>query len=105
MTTCANCPEAALYAYQVTADLSLSFCEKHLPSFLRAKGAPVALVQKTDAHAEVLAEAAQKLAPKKSTKTSAKKPLMVDAPAEEVVDTGTSDNTESEVSTTDGPQD
>ncbi len=105
MTTCANCASTALYTYQVTADLSINFCEKHLPGFLRAKGAPVALVQRTEEHAAVLAEAAQKLAPKKSTKTSAKKPLMVDAPVEEVVNTGTSDNTESEVSTTDGPQD
>lgn len=105
MTTCANCSEAALYTYQVTADLSLNFCEKHLPGFLRTKGAPVSLVQKTEAHAAVLAEATQKLAPKKSTKTSPKKPLMVDATPAEVVDTGTSNDEGSEVTPTDGPED
>ena len=105
ITQCSNCSEPALYVYEVTADFSLVFCSAHLPNFLRSKGAPVALVQRTEAHAEAKEEASKKLAPKTAAKTASKKSLMAEAPLVDLEDTGLSDNDESEVVPTDGPED
>lgn len=35
MITCANCKEAALYEYAVSASIKILYCERHLPSFAR----------------------------------------------------------------------
>jgi hypothetical protein len=108
---CANCPEGALYSYILTADFAQHFCGKHLPSFLRQNGAPVTLVVRTEAHDLIKAEALSTLLPKpaapkaKSRKVVAKKPLMVEASDPVVGDTGTSETTETEETTPDGPQD
>jgi hypothetical protein len=46
MVTCANCPEEAVYNYE-----GITFCEKHLPRFLRTKNGaqPVELLIQKDA--------------------------------------------------------
>lgn len=34
MANCANCESPAQYVYQVSADYSINYCQRHLPRFL-----------------------------------------------------------------------
>jgi hypothetical protein len=114
MTKCVNCPDEALYAYVLNQEMKQHFCAVHLPSFLRAKGAPLEQVERTEEHAAVLATATAKLSGKKPRKRTKKvvteepqeESLMADADSVEVGDTEVSDPDGSEVTDqNDGPED
>lgn len=76
---CVNCTREAMYVYDVPATDTVVYCEKCLPSFLRAQ-ARAGMLPITDRFAEVQEEVAEKLAPKKS-KPADVKPLDDEAPA------------------------
>ena len=98
ITTCANCLNEAIYAYQVTGSYSIKYCSRHTPKFL-----------KTTKYAGRLVKMSDLKVPEAETKTSKKKsstpapapvveetPVVEEAPAEEVVEEATPEVTEAE---------
>lgn len=77
---CVNCNRDAMYLYDVPATDKVVYCEKCLPSFLRAQ-ARAGLLPTTDRFSEVQEEVAEKLAPKKS-KPADSKTVVEEPPAE-----------------------
>lgn len=59
---CANCDAPSLWTYDTPASDPVSFCDAHLPRFLRDQAA-AGLLKTTEHHAEVAAEVAAVLAP------------------------------------------
>lgn len=59
---CANCPNEALFEYQLTAESSLFYCEKDLPKFLESRKR-AGLLKLTEKYNEVKKEALKSLTP------------------------------------------
>ena len=82
ITTCANCLNEAIYAYQVTGSYSIKYCSRHTPKFLRTPKYAGRLVKMSDIKVpEVEAKTS-----KKKTSTPAPAPVVEEAPVEEVVE-------------------
>lgn len=64
---CANCEADALYVYDAPGTDETPYCDKHLPSFLRA-WQKAGVLTTTEQHAAKAAEVAKLLAPKKTKK-------------------------------------
>jgi hypothetical protein len=82
ITTCANCLNEAIYAYQVTGSYSIKYCSRHTPKFLKTPKYAGRLVKMSDIKVpEVEAKTS-----KKKPSTPAPAPVVEESPVEEVVE-------------------
>ena len=67
ITTCANCLNEAIFAYQVTGAYSIKYCSRHIPKFLSAPKYMGRLVKMSDLKGPVVEEAPKKSSKKKES--------------------------------------
>lgn len=72
MSTCANCPNTASYAYKLGATRRILYCASHLPNFLRTQKY-AALLEGTEFFESKRQDAVQKLSIPRTAKTAPKK--------------------------------
>lgn len=101
ITTCANCLNEAIYAYQVTGSYSIKYCSRHIPKFLGTPKYTGRLVKMSDLKAP---EVEVKTTKKKSAKsepvqpeavveeTPVEEPAVEEAPVETATEEVTEDN-------------
>jgi hypothetical protein len=93
ITTCANCLNEAIYAYQVTGSYSIKYCSRHIPKFLSTPKYTGRLVKMSDLKAP---EVAPKSSKKKTSAPVVEEAPVEEAPVEEVVEEPTPEVTEAE---------
>jgi hypothetical protein len=67
MIKCANCVDEALYTYKISEELSINYCNSHLPNFLTSRKASGQLNLVVPAIVEDVVEEAAKSSKKKTT--------------------------------------
>lgn len=77
--TCANCESDAPYVYQITPYFGISYCQRHVPNFLRAQLAAGNLDNPAYSIEEPIVE--EVVEPTPLTKSSKKKAPLVEEPA------------------------
>ena len=91
ITSCANCLNEAIFAYQVTGSYSIKYCSRHMPRFLSTPKYSGRVVKMSD-----LQKAAETEVAPKSSKKKTSAPVVEEAPVEEVAEESTPEVTEAE---------
>ena len=80
MIKCANCVDDALYTYKISEELSINYCNSHLPNFLTSRKASGQINLVVPAIVEDVVEESAKPSKKKEVD-----PVVEEAPEEEPV--------------------